>query len=850
MSRRPSWSTVIVLAVLTVCCSPVPGWSGTAYPPWAAATPAPPSDQPGQPGALTVMRTVMRTVVVTARGVPDLSVGRDRGRSARLAAVRTELKANASSSQQGLWAEIERWRRTDEVGSAQQLWISNGIRLTATPRVIAEIAARADVVSVRSDRIDLVPDLAPASANQAMIGAPSVWADGRTGQGTVVAVLDSGVDVTHPDLAPGFRGGANSWFDPYGQRSSPMDLGGHGTAVAGVIVGRDSSGQTLGTAPGAQWIAARVFNDAGASTISAVHEAFQWTLDPDGDPGTPDAPDVVNASWSIGAAPGCDLAFQPDIQALRAAGVLTVASAGNFGPGTTSSVSPGNYPESLSVGAVDDASVVVPSSGRGPASCGGRARPFPDVVAPGVDVATTDRFGLFQTASGTSVAAPHVSGLAALLRSGQHTLTVAGLEQAIVGTAHDLGPTGVDNTYGAGRVDAAAAYASVAPAPSFAVSVSPAAAIVRAGGDATFGVMITPYDGFAADVALSAAGLPATVATPSFAPSVVTGGAGTSLLTVTTDPAAHGSHPFTIEATSGSKTQHSAVVLTVGVATPTPSPAPTPTPTQTPTPGPLPTPAPAPSPAPSPTQSASPAQGHELLLSTRSGRVPGTSSRDEVYSWTGSSYSRVADLRAWGLPASASVDGLDWVDERHVYLSFSDPRTRVPGVGPVGDEDVVRFDGRRWRLWFDGSRHGLEGPGADLDAISVAGASLFFSTRGSVRISEVGGRPDDADIYRWRRGAFSRVFDASAAGLAETADVDGLSRRGRTRTYVSFAGERTRLPRVGTVRDEDIVLFRTRRLFTTYFDGSRHGLGGASGLDVDAFDLRRRTQPEFREPRD
>ncbi len=186
----------IVLAVLTVCCSPVPGWA-TAYPPWAAAPPAPPVDSLSQPAQRL---PVMRTVMVTARGTPDLSVGRDQGRRARLAAVRSELKANASSSQQGLLSEIERWRRADEVRSATQLWISNGIRLTATPRVIAEIAARADVVSVRSDQIDLVPDLAPASANQAKINAPSVWADGHTGQGAVVAVLDSGVDVSHPDL--------------------------------------------------------------------------------------------------------------------------------------------------------------------------------------------------------------------------------------------------------------------------------------------------------------------------------------------------------------------------------------------------------------------------------------------------------------------------------------------------------------------------------------------------------------------------------------------------------------------------------------------------------------------------
>ena len=112
------------------------------------------------------------------------------------------------------------------------------------------------------------------------------------------------------------------------------------------------TGSQVGTAPGASWIAARVFDDAGASTLSGLHAAFQWLLDPDGDPATDDAPDVVNASWVLGSAPSCNLALQPDVQALRAAGILPVFAAGNFGSGASSSASPANYPESCSVGAV------------------------------------------------------------------------------------------------------------------------------------------------------------------------------------------------------------------------------------------------------------------------------------------------------------------------------------------------------------------------------------------------------------------------------------------------------------------------------------------------------------------
>ena len=85
-------------------------------------------------------------------------------------------------------------------------------------------------------------------------------------------------------------------------------------------------------APGARFIAARVFNDSGVSTDSAVHLAFQWLLDPDGNPATDDAPDVVNASWGALLAT-CDREFEPDLQALRAAHILPVFAAGNSGPG-------------------------------------------------------------------------------------------------------------------------------------------------------------------------------------------------------------------------------------------------------------------------------------------------------------------------------------------------------------------------------------------------------------------------------------------------------------------------------------------------------------------------------------
>src|SRR3972149_324648 len=113
--------------------------------------------------------------------------------------------------------------------------------------------------------------------------------------------MHTGADVSHPDLVTRWRGGSNSWFDPYGQHPmTPTDLSGHGTWTMGVIVAGDAGGTSIGVAPQASWIAVKIFDDQDSSTATAIHQGFQWLLDPDGNPATPDAPDVVNNSWSFG----------------------------------------------------------------------------------------------------------------------------------------------------------------------------------------------------------------------------------------------------------------------------------------------------------------------------------------------------------------------------------------------------------------------------------------------------------------------------------------------------------------------------------------------------------------------
>jgi subtilisin family serine protease len=368
------------------------------------------------------------------------------------------LRAHAGRSQ----ASILRWLRTYQtdgrVTNVTPFWIFNGLSLSASPGVLRELSRRDDVASVTLDEITFAPnrptsssDAAPTGDNLLAIGAPQAWARGITGKGVVVAVLDSGVDITHPELAARWRGGSNSWFDPYNEHpEAPFDPLGHGTQTLGVILAGDASGMSLGIAPDAQWIAARVFNDRGRATVSAVHKALQWVIDPDGDPDTDDAPDVVNNSWSL-VNPKCDLEYTDDLRALREAGILPVFAAGLRG-----SVSPANTSQAFSVGALADANTISRDSPAGPSICD-ESLVFPQVVAPGEDIRTTDRFGYYTTLKGTSFAAAHVSGALALLLEADATLTPDEQAAILTETAVDLGEPGADNRFGYGRIDIARA---------------------------------------------------------------------------------------------------------------------------------------------------------------------------------------------------------------------------------------------------------------------------------------------------------------------------------------------------------------------------------------------------------
>jgi hypothetical protein len=246
---------------------------------------------------------------------------------------------------------------------------------------------------------------------------------------------------------------------------------------------------------------------------------------------------------------GCLLDFQPDLANLRAAGILPVFAAGNYGPLPGSSRSPANNPEAFAVGATDDADALYPYSSRGPASCGQPV--YPQLAAPGAGIHTTDLYGLYADPTGTSVAAPHVAGAPALENG-----------------AVDLGAAGPDNSYGYGRLDALAAYQWLATTPDFTSSVSPSSASTAPGGAVSYTVSVSPVNGFTGDVSLALSGLPESQASWSISPSVIAGGSGSAQLTVSTATSiAAGTYPFTITATNGA-TVHSVPATLVVTAPP------------------------------------------------------------------------------------------------------------------------------------------------------------------------------------------------------------------------------------------------------------------------------------------
>ena len=368
--------------------------------------------------------------------------------------VATLLRERARRDQAPLMRFLRAAVRRGAASDVESLWITDSIALRAQPELIAQLRRRADVRAVEPDRAlrlertALAPSAVIPGTSVAATGAPQMWAQGQTGRGAVVAVIDTGLVTGFPQLstAPG------SWFDPYDQHATPFDESGHGTEVAEVVVSM---------APDVRILAARVFSDGGRSTTSAVHRVFEWALDPDGNPRTSDAPSVLNGSWDDGGPGHCETEFNRDLAALRAAGIVPVFAAGNSGPGASTGASPASAPGAVAVGSVTTADVVSSFSGRGPSTCSSAI--FPTIAAYGDGIAVGGPGGE-TVVQGTSFAAPQVTGAVALLTAMYPGATPEAIIDALVRGARDVGAPGADTETGAGILNVAQAAVLLAGA--------------------------------------------------------------------------------------------------------------------------------------------------------------------------------------------------------------------------------------------------------------------------------------------------------------------------------------------------------------------------------------------------
>ncbi|MGE5561358.1 MAG: S8 family peptidase [Chloroflexota bacterium] len=312
--------------------------------------------------------------------------------------------------------------------------------------VTCHLPARASVMTLRGQpevsrvdydfllRIETVarPQLASISAGQEVpwgierIRAPQVW-QATDGSGVRIGVIDTGIDLTHPDLQQNIAGGTNI-LDP-GQ--PPVDDNGHGTHVAGTIAALNNGIGVVGGAPGARIFAIKAFDQNGTARLSDVIAALEWCLT--------NNISVINLSF------GSDTGNESFRDAVRAAARSTVlvAAAGNNGRADSVDV-PARYPDVVAVSASTRADQLAAFSSRGPQVA---------VAAPGQDILSTWTDGGYSTLSGTSMATPHVTALYALLMRYRPGLSRAQMLEIIRRTADPL--IGVAQDGGSGVINAA-----------------------------------------------------------------------------------------------------------------------------------------------------------------------------------------------------------------------------------------------------------------------------------------------------------------------------------------------------------------------------------------------------------
>lgn len=407
-----------------------------------------------------------------------------------------QLQMQAEISQRQV-VELLSMDLANDARAIKQFWIVNLVVFEGTATAIEAISELSGVSLIDIEDARIVPhdeiirsevqaERSPNGVEPGLdaINAPAMWALGYTGRGRMVYDYDTGVWPTHPAFADRFLAHRypmdQCWFG-YFSNVPNGNISDHGTHTLGTMAGLvEADNDTIGVAFRSYWIA----NDFVTSTVEALPpltnmiEAFEWALNPDGDINTTeDIPDVINNSWRWRDDPDtvqCAGFVVNLMNAIEAAGIANIFSGGNSGPGNTTVNAPQRINTSevntFSVGSIDaNQSYPYPISNfstRGPTQCDHTGslslEIHPEVVAPGQNVRSAWGFDEFNTISGTSMAAPHVSGAILLLKEAFPYLSGEDLMWALYLTAIDMGDAGEDNVYGRGLIDVHAAYLQLA----------------------------------------------------------------------------------------------------------------------------------------------------------------------------------------------------------------------------------------------------------------------------------------------------------------------------------------------------------------------------------------------------
>ena len=419
--------------------------------------------------------------------------------------VVNELKQFAETTQYELRSTLSEMERQDMTTTPKIIWMANALYFSANKQAINDLAMRRDVAIIGLDEKKYAlfeEESRPAgntrgiTSNVTQVNADQVWDLGYTGQGVVVAVIDTGVNYNHLDLADHLWDGGAEYphhgYDFCNNDNNPMDDHSHGTHCAGTVCGDGTAGQQTGMAPDATLMCVKVLDSGGSGYVSVTCNAMQWAVEQGCDLFS------MSLGWANASITEREL-FRNTCMAVLDAGVVGAIAAGNEGSGNEpyNVRVPGSCPPpymdpiqannegglscTVCVGAVDYSDYAAYFTSRGPVTWSNTAfgdYPYtpgsttnfglirPDVCAPGVDIISAD-YGNnsgYTTMSGTSMATPCVAGCISLLMSKKANATPEEICQVLEETAVPLA-TGKSNTYGYGRVDVLAAINALYSGP-------------------------------------------------------------------------------------------------------------------------------------------------------------------------------------------------------------------------------------------------------------------------------------------------------------------------------------------------------------------------------------------------